>query len=196
MRPLLHRALALLALGMASTSIAAPVTAPAPLRVDAARSTLSFQFVQAGAATEGRFRRLGGSLQPGGAQPGTLDVAIETASVDTGDAERDALLRGPDLFDAGRQPVARFRVAKLPAANAAGQVLLEGTLTLRGISRPLRIPATLGVAGSGAKRTARLSGTVTIRRLDFGVGQGEWASTQWIGNDVKVSFRLEFKAAT
>ena len=108
---------------------------------------------------------------------------------------RDGLLRGPDLFDAERHPVARYRVARLGAANTDGQVALDGTLTLRGVSRPLRIDAQLAVAGTGSTRTATLSGTTTIRRLDFGIGQGEWASTQWIANEVRVSFRLVMKAA-
>ena len=195
MRPIVTGALALLLLPTsAPASAATPAAAPAPLRIDANRSTLAFQFTQAGAATDGRFRRLSGSLQPAAANPGTLDVSIDVASVDTGDAERDGLLRGPDLFDAKKQPLARFRVARLPAANAAGQVLLDGTLTLRGVSRALRIPAQLSITGSGAARSATLSGSTTLRRLDYGIGQGEWASTQWIANEVKVSFRLVLKA--
>ena len=38
--------------------------------------------------------------------------------------------------------------------------------------------------------TAVLSGGATIRRLDFGVGQGEWQDTKWVGNDVRIGFEL------
>lgn len=204
MRAVLRRALALLLVATTAAAAAAVPAAPAParaqaqaqapLRLDAARSSIRFEFQQAGAATQGRFGRLSGALQPATTQPGTLDIAIEVASVDTGDAERDGLLRGPDLFDAQRQPVARYRVTRLAAATADGQITLDGTLTLRGVSRPLRIAAQLAVTGTGSARMATLTGTTTIRRLDFGIGQGEWASTQWIANDVRVSFRLVMKA--
>jgi polyisoprenoid-binding protein YceI len=180
---------------VATGAQAAPAPSQPPLRLDAAHSTVRFEFRQAGAATQGRFGRLSGSLQPGAAQPGTLDVAVDVASVDTGDAERDGLLRGPDLFDAQRHPVARYRVTRLAAANADAEVILDGTLTLRGVSRPLRIAAQLAVTGTGSARTATLTGTTIIRRLDVGVGQGEWASTQWIANEVRVSFHLLMKAA-
>lgn len=169
------------------------------LRLDAARSTLRFHFVQAGASTEGRFRRVEGTLRPAATAPaattpGTLVVGIDIASVDTGDGERDALLRGPDLFDAAKHAQARFEVRRLTAPDAAGRVTLDGALQLRGVTRALRVPARLVVTGSGAARSATLSGSTVIRRLDFGIGRGEWASTQWVGNDVRVEFFFDFRS--
>ena len=38
--------------------------------------------------------------------------------------------------------------------------------------------------------TARLDGTLTIKRLDFGLGQGQWAATGTVANDVNVQIRL------
>ena len=52
----------------------------------------------------------------------------------------------------------------------------------------MRLPFTFVVAADG--RTARLSGGTTIQRLDFGVGQGEWTDTTWVGNAVEIHFDL------
>ena len=40
-----------------------------------------------------------------------------------------------------------------------------------------------------------MTGKVTIKRLDFGVGQGEWKATDQVGNDVVVSFALRLTSA-
>jgi polyisoprenoid-binding protein YceI len=40
-----------------------------------------------------------------------------------------------------------------------------------------------------------LAGGTTVRRLDYGVGQGEWSDTQWVGNDVRIRFELNLKKA-
>ena len=54
--------------------------------------------------------------------------------------------------------------------------------------------ATLTEAG---QPVAYLKGTATVKRLLFGVGQGEWKSTEWIEDDVQVAFdlRLQPRAA-
>ena len=40
-----------------------------------------------------------------------------------------------------------------------------------------------------------LTGSASINRLDFGVGQGEWASTEWVGDEVNISFDLRILRA-
>jgi len=40
-----------------------------------------------------------------------------------------------------------------------------------------------------------LKGQFAIRRLDFGVGQGDWKSTEWVANDVTISFALRLPQA-
>jgi polyisoprenoid-binding protein YceI len=61
-----------------------------------------------------------------------------------------------------------------------------GKLTLRGVTRELRVPLTIRKVGAGLE----ISGEVTVRRLDYGVGQGEWKSTEWVGNDVKLQYKV------
>lgn len=185
----------------APTPAAAPSPAAAPTgatqswRFQPTGSTLIFVFEQAGAATEGRFSKFDATLlQPlAPTARGTLAVMIDIASLSTGDAQRDTLLREADLFHVAKHPQAQFKVASLAQASQ-GRVTLDGVLTLRGVSKRLRIPATLQPDATAKPRTVILQGETTLNRLDFGIGQGEWQSTEWVANAVKVRFTLRFVA--
>jgi cytochrome b561/polyisoprenoid-binding protein YceI len=179
----------------APSSAANPAGATQAWRLQPAGSTLNFVFEQAGAATEGRFGKFNATLlQPlAPTVRGTLAVTIDIASLSTGDAQRDTLLREADLFNAAKHPQAQFKVASLAQASQ-GRVKLDGVLTLRGVSKRLSIPATLQPTATARPRTLILQGETTLNRLDFGIGQGEWKSTEWVANAVKVRFTLRFVA--
>lgn len=179
----------------ATTAAAGPTGATQSWRFQPTGSTLTFVFEQAGAATEGRFGQFSATLlQPIEATArGTLSVTVDLASLATGDTQRDTLLRGADLFDVAKHPKAQFKVSSL-APSKQGRLMLDGVLTLRGISRRLSIPATLQPDVAAKPRTVILQGETTLNRLDFGIGQGEWKSTEWVANAAKVRFSLRFVA--
>lgn len=155
---------------------------------DPARSTLGFRFVQAGATNEGRFARFTVQAEaPGPALAGgKLKVQVDVASLDTKDADRDSTLRGPDFFDVARTPAAEFTTTGI-AADGPERILATGTLALRGVTRPVKIPMTLRRTPDGA---LLLEGSTTVRRLDYGIGQGDWRSTEWVGDEVVVSWSV------
>ena len=159
--------------------------------LDPAKSTLSFVFKQAGAMTEGHFSRFHVQLAASAsdASPRSVAVDVELASLDTSDKDRDQTLRGADLFNVGKYPHASFKAAVLGKAGS-NAVTLDGTLTLRDVSRRISIPATLVLAKEAGAAAAHLTGEILINRLDYGVGQGEWKSTEWVDNAVKVRFAL------
>lgn len=171
----------------------------APLRysLDPARSSLEFRFTQAGAVTRGRFARFTTRLDwpargaPPAATGAALEVDIEVGSLDTADRDRDGTLRGADLFAVERFPRARFTATSFAPGPAAGSWLARGTLRIRDQERALALPLTLAFASRDGRRVATLRGTTTLRRLDYGVGQGEWRSTEWVGDEVVVEWNLE-----
>jgi polyisoprenoid-binding protein YceI len=168
-------------------TVSAPPAAAGAWIADAAHGTLTFRATQAGAVFEGRFTRFVARLQfvPGDRPAGRFDVTISTSSVDTAERERDDLLRSPEFFDAARVPEARYLATAF--ARVGGDAYeARGRLTLRGVTRdvPLRF------RWSGPASGPVLDGTATVRRLDFGVGQGEWRDTAWVGNDVQIAFAL------
>ena len=161
---------------------------------DTAHSGLTFSAVQAGARFEGRFATFDPQIDFDAANLATsrFVVTVTTGSADTRDKERDETLRGKDFFDASRWPQARFATSGF-TATANGRFEAQGKLTIRDVTRPVRLPFTFVVAADG--RTARLSGGTTIQRLDFGVGQGEWNDTSWVGNAVDIHFDLALTRA-
>ncbi|RPI13387.1 MAG: YceI family protein [Lysobacterales bacterium] len=156
---------------------------------DAARSQLGFTARLAGGEFDGRFARYAPAIafDPQDLGGSRFEVTIETASAATGEADRDDALRGPDFFATGRWPQARF-VAESFVAVGPGSYEARGRLTLRDVTRDVVVPFRFETDASG--RTARLTGTARIRRLDFGVGQGDWRSTEWLDDEVGIRFEL------
>ena len=107
------------------------------------------------------------------------------ASVDTQDKDRNDLITGSDLFDVAKFPVAQF-VATSFAKRADGGLEAVGKLTIRNITHDLRLPLTLKPTAEGLE----LSGKTAFKRLDYGVGQGEWKSTGSVGDEVKIEYTV------
>jgi len=154
-------------------------------------SELRFRATQAGARFEGRFADFDASIvfDERDLAGSRFDVTITLASTDTRDADRDGVLKGPDFFHVGRYPQARFVATKFRRTGTG--YVADGELTLRGVTRPVAVGFTLARSGSGAT----LTGSALLRRLDFGVGQGEWRSTDSVGNEVEVLFTLKLSRA-
>lgn len=150
-------------------------------------SSLTFTFVQEGAASKGSFRQFTTELRydEKSAAAGSLDVKVQMASVDTQDKDRDEMITGADLFDARRFPAASY-VANTFAKRADGGLDAVGKLTLRGVTKDLRLPLKITRTAAGLE----LSGEAAIKRLDYGVGQGDWQSTASVGDEVKLQYKV------
>jgi polyisoprenoid-binding protein YceI len=155
-------------------------------RADQSAGGLTFEATQAGARFTGHFERFTADIAFDPAAPAdcSFDVTINTASAQTGESQRDGLLKGQDFFWVERYPAASFRGSGCQPTESGFE--LGGELTLRGVTRPVSVRFDFEPGPDGS----RLTGATTLRRLDFGVGQGEWAATQWVGGDVTVRFDL------
>lgn len=186
MSPIRHAAFAaLLAL---AASVSTPAQAqPRPAQLQAAGSEIVFTTRQMGVPVEGRFERFEAqvALDPKQAQTGSVTLAIDTASARFGSAELDAELPRPTWLHAAAFPQARFQSTAIRAAGA-GRFEVAGRLTIKGATREIVVPVQLSPAGA----LQQASGSFTIRRLDFKVGDGEWSDTSLLANDVQVRFKL------
>jgi len=178
------------ATGMAGIAHAADAAPAKRYTLDQAKSTLEFQFEQAGAQNKGKFTRFPVTMEfsPDNLAASKLDVIVETSSLETGDKERDDTLKGADLLSVAKFPQARFSATQITKTPNGYEAV--GKLTLRGVSRDIHVPFTFRTAEEQGKPAGYLLGKTTIKRLDFGVGQGDWKSTEWVGNDVSVSYSL------
>ena len=174
---------------------AAPAAAGRHYTLDAAKSSLQFTFLQAGAQNSGRFPRFAVALDFPGADPagGRLEVTVEVAALDTGDKDRDDTLKSDDLFAVKKFPQAHFSAAQI-LKTASGYEAV-GRLTIRDASREIHVPFTFRTVTEAGVSAGYMSGKTTIRRLDYGVGQGDWKATDQVGNDVGVSFALRLTSA-
>lgn len=153
-----------------------------------ADSTLTFIGKQAGAEFEGVFQKFNADIRfdPQDLATSRFDVTIDLASVNSRDSERDDIIRGPDLFAVKQFPTARYVADRFTVAGGA-KYKATGKLTLRNVTREVPIDFTFETNKNGAW----LKGTARIKRLDFGVGQGEWKDTEWVGDEVGVKFALK-----
>lgn len=159
--------------------------------VQAAGSSLTFASKYEGEVFTGRFPSFSTKLSFDPAQLATskLDVAIPLTGVTTANDDRDEALKGADFFSIAKFPQARFTSSKFRSLGG-NQYAADGTLSLRGVSKPV----TLTFAWTpGAKPV--LNGKATIKRLDFGVGTGDWADTAVLPNEVAVSTKVVFAPA-
>ncbi|GLW65553.1 hypothetical protein Arub01_37970 [Actinomadura rubrobrunea] len=105
----------------------------------------------------------------------TVTASIATASVDTGNADRDAHLRTADFLETDRYPTIAFRSTGVRPDGEA--FALDGELTIKDVTRPVTLSLELGGFGpdyylKDPSQGARAGFTATgrIDRLDFGVG--------------------------
>jgi polyisoprenoid-binding protein YceI len=113
-----------------------------------------------------------------------FDVTVDMSTAKTG-GDRDGALPGSDFFDTKKFATAHFVTTGF-SKNAKGDVIANGNLTLHGVTKPVALKVAFSPNAGGA----RLSVTGTLKRLDFGVGSGEYKDTSTIADEVLVNGSL------
>ena len=169
----------------------------ATYKSDATRSSLQFSFRQAGAVNQGAFKQFTVVLRfaPNRLAASSLAVNVDIASLDTRDPQRDDMLRGAELFAVATHPQASFESTRL-LRRKDGRYEALGKLRIRGVARELRLPLAISTVRRAGLTFVNLTGSTVIRRLDFGVGQGDWKSTEWVDNEVTIRFDVLLTAVT
>jgi len=172
-------------------ALAAAAAPPPKYTLDPARSLLRFSFMQAGASNTGRFSKYTAEVafSNDNLAASKIDVTIDIDSLDTGDKERDDTLKMPDLFDVKKFPTAHFVSTRI-VATTAGRYEAQGKLTIRNVTKPVTVPMTFQNKMEQGKNIGYMTGRAAIKRLDFGVGQGDWKATDQVPDDVAVTFSL------
>jgi cytochrome b561/polyisoprenoid-binding protein YceI len=155
-------------------------------------SSLEFATAWGGQPIAGRFQRWTATIlfSPEALDGSKVTVSIDLGSVDTGDAQRDEALKGPDWFDTGQAMKAVFTAQRFES-KGDGRYVAHGRLDLRGVKRPMDLPFTLRITGARVDA----EGQASLDRTAFGVGQGEFAATDQIPGAVDIRFNLKARAA-
>lgn len=136
--------------------------------IDPAHSTLEFAVRHLGVATvKGRATEFSGTIS-GGEEP-AIDGTVPVTALTTFDETRDGHLRSPDFFDADRFPELRF--AATGVAPAGDELLVEGELTLKGVTKPVMLTGRLHGPATDPWGNERIGLDLegTIDRNDFGI---------------------------
>ena len=157
-----------------------------------AQSSVSFVGTQQGEKFTGVFGDYDARIAYAPDQLATshIDVTIRLKSLDSKSQERDSALAGADWFDFQKFPTAVFHASAIHA-TPTGPVG-DADLTIKGRTKHLVFP----FAWTAQAGKATLDARVTLDRLDFGLGAGEWADEGIAGKKVEVVVHLVLVAAT
>jgi polyisoprenoid-binding protein YceI len=172
------------ALAVLSFLISAPVLAQ---QVVPAQSEIGFVSKQMGVPVEGRFKQWTAQIafEPKKAEAGKVAFTIQTGSASFGAPETDAEVPKAEWFNVAKFPTASFASSSIKPLGG-GRFEVRGKLSIKGASQDVVVPVAVTQAGAASTAT----GSFVIKRLDFKIGEGEWADTSMVANDVTVKFKL------
>jgi polyisoprenoid-binding protein YceI len=159
----------------------------AQYKADPAASNVTAVFRQMNVPVEAKFKTFSAQLDYDAAHPeqARAQVAVDTASLDLGDPEYNGEVGKKEWFNAAQFPKATFVSTGIKPAGD-GKLTVSGKLTIKGRALDVSFPV---VARLEAGRQV-FEGQLPIRRLAFGVGEGEWKDTSIVADEVVIKFRV------
>jgi polyisoprenoid-binding protein YceI len=172
---------------LAAAFTASSALAQAPAKLVGAQSEVSFVTKQMGVPVDGRFKKFDAqiNLDPKKPETGSVVFSIDTGSATLGVPESDAEMPKTNWFNVAKFPQATFKSTAVKGLGN-GKFEVAGKLDIKGNSRDIVVPVQITQAGGNSTAT----GSFVIKRLDFKIGEAEWADTTVVANDVTVKFKL------
>lgn len=167
------------------------------VKLDLAKSEVIFLSKQMGVPVEGHFRKFDAQINFDPKKPavGKISLNIDTASATLGTPEADGEMPKKTWFNATAFPQATFQSGVIKALGS-GRYEMGGKLGIKGNTQEVVVPVTLTQTGLGTALLTTATGSFTIKRLDFRIGDGEWADTSMVANEVQVKFKLSLSGMT
>ena len=174
-----------------AASIATAMAAPETFVVEGTHTFPRFSYSHFGYSTQlSRFNKTSGKVvYDKAAKTGSVDIVIDTKSVDTGYATFDEHIQGEDFLDTAKYPTATFKSTKV---NFDGDkpASIEGQLTLKGVTKPV----TLTVSSFHAmphpmlkKDAIGANAWTLVKRSDFNAGK----YAPYVGDEVRIDIAIE-----
>ncbi|MFL9924338.1 YceI family protein [Herbaspirillum lusitanum] len=176
---------------VAAIALASSAAFAAPLKVDAAKSTVGATFKQLNVPVDAKLKKFSAVIDFDAAKPESskASVDIDVASFDLGDAEYNKEVQKKEWFNAAQFPKATFVTSSIkPSAGAAAGTKYDvaGKLTIKGKSTDVSFPLTVKKEGA----TQVFDGTLPIKRLTYNIGEGEWKDTSMVADEVSIKFHF------
>jgi polyisoprenoid-binding protein YceI len=172
-------------------TVGMPADAQAPRKIDRAKSFIRFVTKQMNVPVEGQFKRFDATVAFDPAKPEATraEFEVELGSIDLGNEEGETEAKRKVWLNVEAFPRARF-VADAVRRTAPGKYTATGALTIKGTSLPISAPFTFNEAAG----VRTVEGQFTLKRLPFRIGEGPWADTDTVADDVLVRFRFTLPA--
>lgn len=175
---------------IAGVSLAMGALAPvAHAAEDGKQSSVVATFKQMNVPVDGTFKTVDAKLHfdPANLAASNAQITVKVASFDLGSPEYNKEVAGKDWFAAQEFPEATF-VSKAIKMGPDARYDVEGTLTVRGKSKDVVVPMRYHAEGAAQV----FDGTLSIKRLDYGIGQGDWTDTSIVADDVQLKFHIVY----
>jgi polyisoprenoid-binding protein YceI len=155
--------------------------------VIAEKSQIAFTSRQMGVPVDGKFNRFAATLSFDPARPeaSKAQIDIDLASVDAGSKDANDEVVGKGWFNVKEFPKARFVTTSVkPLGNNRFEA--KGQMTIKGKSKDMTVPFSYKPEGANGV----FEGTLPLQRTQFGIGEGPWADTSVVADEVPIKFRL------
>ncbi len=189
--------LAVAALVLSASSLFAAET----FVVDKVHSEATFQVRHMMSKVSGKFTDFDGKVDLDRAKPAVSSVQfnIKTASVYTGEPDRDKHLKTADFFDAEKYPEITFKSTKIAATKKKNIYDVTGDLTMRGVTKHITLPVEFNGFGKDpwGNERAGFSLTTTLNRKDYGINWNKALDNGGflLSDDVTINVNLEAQKA-
>ncbi|KYC28837.1 conserved exported protein of unknown function [Sterolibacterium denitrificans] len=170
-----------------SALVAAPAVALEYGTVQLGKSSIRFVARQMGVPTDGHFSRFGAQLafDPAKPESGRARIEVDLASIDVGGAEANEEVKSKSWFNIKETPAATFVSSQLRALGS-GRYEAVGRMSIKGRTQEIVAPFTAKQEGANMV----LDGSIPIRRLQYGIGEGMWSDVSVVADEVQVNFRF------
>jgi len=176
--------------------LVAGLAAAQDFKIDKAHSEVGFGVKHLMISTvKGRFTDFEGTIHYDAKDTtkSSVDVAIKTASINTDNQARDNDLHKSEFLDVAKYPELTFKSTKV--TKRGKQFVLAGDLTIKGVTKPVRIPFTMSgpITDPWGNQRIAAEGSTTINRRDFGVTYNSKMQdgSAVVGDEVKISLSIE-----
>jgi polyisoprenoid-binding protein YceI len=185
---------------VASLAAGAALAAPVTYQVDPAHTYPSFEADHFGGMSvwRGKFDSSSGTIVlDREAGTGTVNITVDTASIDFGHAKLNEHVKSPEMFDVQKFPTATYKGSFTNFKNGA-PTEVHGELTLHGVTKPLNLTINSFVCrmmppAMGGKERCGADASATLNRADFGVSYGD---KYGFNMAVKLAIQVEAVPAT
>lgn len=156
------------------------------------KSRITFVSKQMNVPIDGRFTKFNAQIafDPAKPEAGRAQIEIDLNSIDAGSDDANVEVKRKAWFDTRNFPTAKF-VSSGVKLLGSGRFEATGKMTIKGRTHDVVAPFTFKQDGNGG----RFDGSFTVKRLQYAIGEGPWADTSTVADEVVIRFSIVVAAS-